>query len=64
MPAKKSTPAPVGAPRTLENGKRVNVYLDDESLRYAADLGEGNVSSGVRLALKMAMAPAKTKKGT
>jgi hypothetical protein len=33
-------------------GKRVQVYLDDDSLAAAAKLGAGNVSDGIRRALK------------
>jgi hypothetical protein len=32
--------------------KRVNVMLDAESLRIAAHLGGGNVSAGIRVALR------------
>ena len=42
---------PVGRP-TIIGGRRVNVYLDDESLDVALALGDGNISAGVRLALK------------
>lgn len=35
----------------LEGGKRVNIYLDPESLRRAKILGKGNVSEGIRRAL-------------
>lgn len=42
---------PVGRPAEI-GGKRVQVYLDDESLSIAARLGDGNVSEGIRLALK------------
>lgn len=42
---------PVGAPRQLDGGKRVNVYLDAASLARAAELGDGNVSEGIRIAL-------------
>ena len=41
-----------GRPATLTGGKRVNVYLDDASLDAAAKLGDGNVSEGIRVALK------------
>jgi hypothetical protein len=40
-----------GRPETLDGGKRVNVYLDAASLAKAAELGDGNVSEGIRLAL-------------
>lgn len=43
-----------GRPSELEGGKRVQVYLDAESLKTAARLGNGNVSEGIRLALKRA----------
>lgn len=36
----------------LRDGKRVNVYLDSPSLKKAADLGGGNVSEGIREALR------------
>ena len=42
----------IGKPATLTGGKRVNVYLDDASLDAAAKLGDGNVSEGIRVALK------------
>lgn len=32
-------------------GKRVNVYLDPDSLAIAAKIGSGNVSEGIRAAL-------------
>lgn len=38
-----------GRPSEMEGGKRVNVYLDAESLAIAAKLG--NVSEGIRKAL-------------
>ena len=41
-----------GRPSEMEGGKRVNVYLDAESLAIAAKLGNGNVSDGIRKALK------------
>lgn len=44
---------PVGRPADVK-GKRVQVYLDAESLRAAAILGFGNVSEGIRKALKQA----------
>lgn len=42
---------PVGRPSDVD-GKRVQVYLDVESLKTAARLGNGNVSEGIRKALK------------
>lgn len=44
----------VGRPAQIEGGKRVNVYLDDDSLAAAAGLGDGNVSAGIRAALRIA----------
>jgi hypothetical protein len=44
---------PVGRPSTIF-GKRVQVYLDTESLLAAAKLGAGNISEGIRRALKKA----------
>jgi hypothetical protein len=41
-----------GRPVEMEGGRRVNVYLDAESLSIAAKLGNGNVSDGIRKALK------------
>lgn len=42
---------PLGRPAEMDGGKRVNVYLDAASLARAAELGGGNVSEGIRLAL-------------
>lgn len=56
MPDTKQPPEkrPVGRPADV-GGKRVNVYLDAESLAIAARLGnDGNVSDGIRKALKQA----------
>lgn len=47
-----------GRPPELEGGKRINVYLDAESLAIAAHFGGGNVSEGIRRALKKAGGPA------
>ncbi|WP_157040505.1 hypothetical protein [Polaromonas naphthalenivorans] len=41
-----------GRPAEMENGKRVNVYLSVKDLELASTLGNGNVSAGIRLALK------------
>lgn len=43
-----------GRPVELDGGKRVNVYLDAESLAAASAIGAGNVSEGIRRALKAA----------
>lgn len=44
---------PVGRPADV-GGKRVQVYLDAESIAIATRLGDGNVSEGIRRALKAA----------
>ena len=46
-----SSTNPVGPPRKIVSGRRVNVYLDAASLEKAAALGGGNVSEGIRKAL-------------
>ena len=55
MPDTKQPPEkrPVGRPAEVD-GKRVQVYLDAKSLAIAAKLGNGNVSDGIRKALKQA----------
>lgn len=40
--------------KKMEDGKRVNVYLDAISLERAAALGAGNTSEGIRKALEIA----------
>lgn len=47
---------PVGRPSDVD-GKRVQVYLDAESMKTAARLGNGNISDGIRKALKAAAPP-------
>lgn len=62
MPATKQTrhkrtpsnPRGAGAPVTV-NGRKISVYLDQASLEVAARLGAGNVSQGVREALRLAV---------
>ncbi|MEB8474251.1 hypothetical protein [Acidithiobacillus ferriphilus] len=44
----------VGRQSEMEGGKRDLVYLDAESLATAAKLGNGDVSEGIRKALKQA----------
>ncbi|OHX10401.1 hypothetical protein [Chromobacterium sphagni] len=41
-----------GAPARLNGGGRKNVYLDAESIKIARQLGNGNLSEGIRIALK------------
>lgn len=43
-----------GRPATLSGGRRAFVYLDDDSLKTARRLGDGNVSEGIRRALTQA----------
>lgn len=50
----KNRPAQIGRPAELEGGRRRNVYLDDQSWAIAEALGGGNISKGLRLALKAA----------
>ena len=44
-----------GRPTEMSGGKKVNTYLDAESVAIAARLGNGNVSEGIRKALKIAI---------
>ena len=41
-----------GRPSEMAGGKKVNTYLDAESVAIATRLGNGNVSEGIRKALK------------
>lgn len=43
-----------GRPSEMAGGKKVNTYLDVESIEIATQLGNGNVSDGIRKALKLA----------
>lgn len=52
--AAKSVLNPVGRPSEMSGGKKVNTYLDAESISIATRLGNGNVSEGIRKALKQA----------
>lgn len=49
-----TVPAPPGRPSALDGGKKVNTYLDVKSVAIAKRLGDGNVSEGIRRALKAA----------
>ncbi len=42
----------IGRPAEMAGGRRVNVYLDANSLERASKLGNGNASDGIRIALK------------
>lgn len=41
-----------GRPTELEDGKRTNVYLDSDAVEVAKQVGDGNLSLGVRRALE------------
>jgi hypothetical protein len=41
----------IGRPAEMIGGKRVNIYLDSESIAIAKRLGNGNASDGIRKAL-------------
>ena len=41
-----------GFQKKMDDGKRVNVYLDLTTLEAARNLGNGNVSEGIRQAIK------------
>ena len=41
-----------GRPQKIPEGRRVNVYLDGDSLEAARKIGNGNVSEGIRRAIK------------
>jgi len=43
-----------GRPEEMQGGKRRNVYLDDASWAKAVELGKGNASDGIRIALARA----------
>ena len=43
-----------GRPAEMSGGKKVNTYLDADSIAIAQRLGSGNVSDGIRKALKLA----------
>jgi hypothetical protein len=49
-----ATRAPRGAKRRLTGGARHNVYLDDATLVGALAMGGGELSAGLRLAVKKA----------
>ena len=45
-----------GRPAKLVGAKYINIYMDEARVEAAKLIGEGNVSEGERLALKMAKA--------
>ena len=48
-------PPAAGRPATLDDGQAVTVYLPAAMAERAAELGDGNVSAGVRIALQQAL---------
>lgn len=50
--------APVGAPRQLEGGRRVNLFLDDATIAEALRLNPDNVSEGIRMGMRRSAAAA------
>ena len=42
-----------GRPQEITDAKRVNIYLDPDSIARAKELGKGNISDGIRIALKI-----------
>ena len=46
-----------GRPYQMDGGRRVQVYLDAESIDRAEQIGCGNVSAGIREALRIVTAP-------
>lgn len=43
-----------GRPEEMAGGRKVNTYLDANSIAIASKLGQGNVSEGIRIALSKA----------
>jgi len=41
----------IGRPKEIAEGRRVNVWLDQASIERAEEIGDGNVSAGIRAAL-------------
>lgn len=50
----------VGRPRKMKDGRNVNVYLDLSAIARAAELGDGNISEGIRRALEKCVLAPKT----
>jgi hypothetical protein len=50
-----------GRPLEMSGGKKINLYLDLESLAIAGRLGDGNISDGVRKALQLVNGKTKAK---
>ncbi len=41
-----------GAATQMEDGRRINLYMDAASIATAERIGSGNISAGIRMALK------------
>lgn len=41
-----------GRKKTLAKGRHVHIYLDQETIDKAAEIGDGNISEGIRKGLK------------
>jgi hypothetical protein len=52
----KSNAQGVGRPALLDNAKRYNVMLDESTVKHAKNIGKGNLSEGLRIAVMTAMA--------
>jgi len=44
---------PVGAPVKIESGRRVNAWLDPDTIERMRDYGDGNISEGIRKAARL-----------
>ena len=42
---------PKGFQKQMEEGRRINLYLDKETISWAKVIGSGNISAGIRKAL-------------
>ena len=42
---------PKGFQKQMEEGRRINLYLDQETIALAKVIGSGNVSAGIRKAV-------------
>ncbi len=52
-----NTPSTLGRPKLMQDGKRITLTLDAETIAKAKLLGDVNVSLGVRKALQSHAAP-------
>jgi hypothetical protein len=42
----------MGRHQEVDNGRRVNVFLDEQTIKKAKEIGNGSISYGIRLAIK------------